>query len=385
MSTAALGGIRVLDLTRYIPGPYCTMLLGDLGADVVKVEEPFLGDPTRAVPPLVGADTALHGALNRNKRSIAVDIRSDAGAGIVRRLAAKADVLVEAFRPGVLERRGLGAGALAAENPRLVYCSLTGYGQDGPLAAHAGHDIDYIARAGFLGTNRAPDGRPVLPSAQVADMAGGLVAVIAILAALQARERSGRGQLVDASMWDGVMALLTIPLTRAMAGGTAASELAGSFACYNVYRCKDGGYLAVGALEPKFWEKLCRALGHPDLIGRQWDAGRQTEVIERLAATFAARERAEWIHDLAVADVCVEPVFDLGEAASQSHAARSIVEQASGGTRFKTVACPLRLADTPPSVRRGAPRLGEHTGELLAELGFGSDEIERLRGSGAVA
>ena len=187
----ALSGLRVVDLTRHIPGPYCTMLLGDLGADVIKIEEPPMGDPTRGVPPAAGGESAVLGALNRNKRSLAVDLRNEEDAALVRRLAARADVFVESSRPGVLARRGLGPVELREANPRLVYCSLSGYGQGGPLASRAGHDIDYLALGGFLGTNRSADG-PVLPATQVADMTGGLVATVAVLAALQARERTGR-------------------------------------------------------------------------------------------------------------------------------------------------------------------------------------------------
>ncbi len=382
----ALHGIRVLDFTRYIPGPYCTMLLGDLGADVVKVEEPPQGDPTRAVPPPVGEDAAAHAALNRNKRSIVVDLRQRAGIAIARRLAASSDVLVEAFRPGVLSRRGLGAEPLRAENPRLVYCSVSGYGQDGPLAQRAGHDVDYVALGGLLGCNRDADGRPVLPAAQLGDMTGALVATIGILAALQARERTGRGQLVDVSLLEGVLALLTVPATRLMAGGTLTNELAGSFACYNVYACRDGRHIAVGALEPKFWEALCRALALPELIGRQWATGeRGREAIETLARTFAGRDRDEWIRELASADACVEPVLDLGEAAAQTQAWRSITEERVGGAAFRTVRAPLRLSATPVATRRGAPRLGEHTSGVLGELGYGAPEIEALRASGVVA
>ncbi|HET7293946.1 MAG TPA: CaiB/BaiF CoA-transferase family protein [Vicinamibacteria bacterium] len=365
----ALDGVRVLDLTRYIPGPYCTMLLGDLGADVVKVEEPFLGDPTRVVPPAAGEDSALHAALNRNKRSVAVDLRSDEGAAIVRRLAAASDVLVEAYRPGVLERRGLGPAALLATNPRLVYCSVTGFGQEGTLRSRAGHDITYLARSGFLGASVGADGRPVLPPTQVADMAGALVATLGILAALQARERTGRGQHVDASMSDGMRALLTVPAARRLAGGPHANELSGAYACYNVYRCRDGRYLAVGALEPKFWEALCEALGHPALARAQWDEARQGELVRTLAATFATRDRDAWVESLAARDACVEPVLDLDEALAQP--------QAAGG--------PLRLAETPCATRREAPRLGQHTDEVLEAAGYSREEIGRLRDAGAVA
>jgi crotonobetainyl-CoA:carnitine CoA-transferase CaiB-like acyl-CoA transferase len=369
----ALEGLRVLDLTRYIPGPYCTQLLGDLGADVVKVEEPFLGDPTRAVPPPLGEDSAAHAILNRNKRSIAIDLRSDPGVAIVRRLAAASDVLIEAYRPGVLERKGLGAAALIALQPRLVYCSLSGFGQAGPLRARAGHDVTYLAASGFLGTNRGPDGRPVLPLAQVADMAGAFVATAAILAALQARERTGRGQAVDASMFDAAQALMTLPAARRAAGGGLANELSGAYACYNVYRCRDGRYVAVGALEPKFWEGLCAALELPSLARAQWDEGRQPELIETLARVFATRDRDDWAARLFAHDCCVEAVLDLDEAAASPHA------------RARAAIAPLRLADTPPSGRRPAPALGQHTDEVLAAAGYSEAEIEALHASGVVA
>jgi len=384
--SGALDGVRVLDLTRYLPGPYCTMLLGDLGADVVKVEEPPIGDPTRGIPPAVGEDSAVHAALNRNKRSVLVDLRSDEGAEVVKALARGADVLVETHRPGVLARRGLGAAALLAENPRLVYCSLSGYGQTGPHAQAAGHDIDYMARGGFLATTRDGAGRPVLPSTHVGDMSGALTAVIGILAALQARERSGSGQLVDASMLDGMLALMTVPIARLSAGGSAASELSGSHACYNVYRCRDGRYLAVGALEPKFWEALCEALGHADQARRQWARGEeQRDMIALFEKTFATRDRDEWLRTLGPIDACVEPVLELDEAIAQQQAAALMWSQPSGGASFRTVGTPFRLSATPAGIRRPAPGPGQHTDEVLGELGYPAEKIARLRDEGAVA
>jgi crotonobetainyl-CoA:carnitine CoA-transferase CaiB-like acyl-CoA transferase len=384
----ALEGIRVLDLTRYIPGPYCTMLLGDLGAEVVKVEEPRLGDPSRAAAPAVGGESALHAALNRNKRSLGVDIRREEGAAIVRRLAARADVLVETFRPGMLEGRGLGPSALRAENPRLIYCSLTGYGSDGPLARRAGHDIDYIALGGFLGTTQDEGCRPVLPKTQVADMTGGLLATIAILAALQARARTGRGQVVDVSLLEGVLALMTVPAARLLGGGPLASELTGTHACYNIFPCRDGRYLAVGALEPKFWEALCRTLGLSDKLSSQWEAeGKRQETIATLAGKFRSRDREDWLRDLAAADVCVEPVLDLAEALDQPQvrARGAVAELDAGETTFKTVVSPLRLSDTPVRYRQGPPGLGEHTDALLREAGYGGEEIAHMRGAGVIA
>jgi alpha-methylacyl-CoA racemase len=383
---SALAGLRVLDLTRYIPGPYCTMLLADLGADVVKVEEPPVGDPTRAVPPPVGEDSALHAALNRNKRSVMLDLRQDEGALVVRRLAARADVFVEAFRPGTMGRRGLGYEDLRALNPRLVYCSLSGYGQEGPHAQRAGHDVNYVALSGFLGSNCDGDGHPVLPATQVADMTGGLVAALGILAALQARERTGQGQLVDVSLYQAALALMTIPMTRATAGGAAANELSGHYACYRVYACRDGKAVAVGALEPKFWANVCRVLELPHLVGRQWARGDvMREAIAMVARAFSLHDRDEWLRRFEGVEACVEPVLSLEDALAHPQAAAYRLDQPAGAALLQTIAPPLRLSATPVAQRREAPAPGQHNDEVLQEAGWMDTDIERLRTAGVLA
>jgi alpha-methylacyl-CoA racemase len=385
MNAGALAGVRVVDLTRYIPGPYATMTLADLGADVVKIE-PREGDPIRAFPPAVGEESAAHAGLNRGKRSVAVDLRTEEGASVVRKLAGQADVFVEGFRPGVLARRGLGPAQLLETHPRLVYCSVTGYGQDGPHAARAGHDIGYGALGGFLGANRDGDGRPVVPGAQVIDMTAGFLTVIGILAALQARERTGRGQHVDVSLLRASLALTTVPMTRALAGREAGDELTGVYPSYTVYRCRDGQWLAVGALEPKFWEGLCAALGRPELAGRQWEQGEaRVHARAAVAALFASRERDEWVRVLADHDVCVEPVLAYDEMPTHPAVAAGLWDQPVGDARLRTVAPPVKLSGAPSAPPRPAPSLGEHTDAVLAEAGFTRADIDRMRGAGVLA
>ncbi|HYU41413.1 MAG TPA: CoA transferase [Vicinamibacteria bacterium] len=385
MNAGALAGVRVVDLTRYIPGPYATMTLADLGADVVKIE-PREGDPIRAFPPAVGEESAAHAGLNRGKRSVAVDLRTEEGASVVRRLAGQADVFVEGFRPGVLARRGLGPAQLIEVHPRLVYCSVTGYGQEGPHAARAGHDIGYGALGGFLGANRDADGRPIVPGAQVIDMTAGFLTVIGILAALQARERTGRGQHVDVSLLRASLALTTVPMTRALAGPEPGDELTGVYPSYTVYRCRDGRWLAVGALEPKFWEGLCAALGRPELVGRQWEQGEaRVHARAAVAALFASRDRDEWVRVLADHDVCVEPVLAYDEMSAHPTVAAELIDQPVGKARLRTVAPPVKLSGAPSVSLRPAPALGEHTDAVLAEAGFTRADIERMRGAGVLA
>jgi crotonobetainyl-CoA:carnitine CoA-transferase CaiB-like acyl-CoA transferase len=379
-----LTGVRVLDLTRLLPGAFCTMLLADMGADVVKVEEPGSGDYMRWTPPLVEGQSALFNALNRNKRSLTLNLKSDAGRALLLQLVHHAAVLVEGNRPGVMERLGLGWEVLHARNPKLVMCSITGYGQDGPFASRAGHDLNYTATSGALGLNGDRGGPPVPLAVQMADIGGGgLQPAVAILGALVGVERGGGGRWIDASMTDGAVSWLALAMA-AHGGGERVDRgdqrLAGRYACYRVYACKDGGFYSVGALEPKFWANLCDATERPDLFDLQFAEGPESvHVHEAMELVFSSRTRAEWERKLAGLDVCCEPVLALDEVASHPQvAARGLIARARTGVEIRPAVL-LR----PDWRRLDPPALGEHTEEILAEVGVDAKRLEALRKEGA--
>jgi alpha-methylacyl-CoA racemase len=368
---SSLAGLRVLDLTRLLPGGYCTLLFADHGADVIKVEDTGAGDYARADPPSFAS-------LNRGKRSVQLDLKSEGGRAAFLRLAAKADVVVESFRPGVMDRLGVGWDVLRAANPSLVYCAITGYGQDGPLRLRAGHDLNYLARTGVLGLSGDAGGPPVQAAAQIADLAGGaMMAAFGVLAAL----RSGSGQFVDISMADGALSLLAMPAAGLLAGGDVPRRgdlvLGGRLLCYRVYACADG-WVSMGALEPKFWAAFCRGVDREDLIAHQFDAP-GSEAHGSVEAVLAGRTRAEWDAFNAEHDCCLEPVLDLDEVVADEHV------QARGMVVDGLLATPVRLSETPADFRRGGPPgLGEHTAEVLGEAGYDAGEVAALRESGAV-
>jgi alpha-methylacyl-CoA racemase len=378
-----LTGIRVLDLTRLLPGPFCTMLLADMGADVIKVEEPGTGDYMRWTPPLIDGQSALFNAINRNKRSLTLNLKTDSGRELLMRLIEQADVLVEGNRPGVMERLGLGWEAVHERNPKLVMCSITGYGQDGPFAARAGHDLNYMATAGALGLNGDRGGQPLPLAVQVADIGGGgLQPAVAILGALVGVQRGGEGRLLDASMTDGAVTWLALALAAIGVGEEVArgdQRLAGRYACYRVYSCKGGGFYSVGALEPKFWATLCHSVGKPDLVDFQFVEGEEgARVHQAMEAVFASKTRSEWERALAGLEVCCEPVLTLNEVASHPQiAARRLIEQRGEQVEVRP-AIPMRSDWR----RRDAPGLGEHTAEILAEVGVDSTRLDALRKEG---
>jgi crotonobetainyl-CoA:carnitine CoA-transferase CaiB-like acyl-CoA transferase len=394
----ALQGIKVLDLSRLLPGGFCSLLLADFGADVVKVEDTGMGDYVRWAPPFyAGAEESARGApflaLNRGKRSIRIDLKTDAGKDVLRRLARDADVVLESFRPGVLDRLGVGYERLREENPGLVYCAITGYGQDGPARERSGHDLNYLSLGGLLGLTGESDGPPVQSAGQIADLGGGaLTAAVGILIALRERERSGLGQLVDCSMFDGALAWLAMPAAAALASGRAdrrgENVLAGAVVCYRPYRCADG-YVSLAALEPKFWSAFCRGVDRDDLRESAFartgsDAHRELEEI------FLAHTRAEWREFASEHDCCLEPVLDLDEALASElvQTRKMVVELAQPGAEVavRLVGTPIKLGRTPAEPTRApGPGLGEHTAEVLAAAGFTDEEIAALLREGAVA
>jgi alpha-methylacyl-CoA racemase len=398
MSELPLEDIRVLDLSRLLPGGFCSLLLADFGADVIKVEDTGIGDYIRWSPPYYeGADESARGALflalNRGKRSVRIDLKTEAGKEVLLRLARDADVVLESFRPGVLDRLGVGYERLREVSPRLVYCAITGYGQDGPMRDRSGHDMNYLGLNGLLGLTGERDGPPVQAAGQIADIGGGaLTAAIGIFVALRERERSGEGQLVDCSMFDGALSWLAMIAAEAFAGGRPPQRgevrLAGSLTCYRPYRCADG-YVTLGALEPKFWSAFCRGVGRDDLIDHAFDPP-GSDAHRAVSEIFAQRTREQWHAFASEHDCCLEPVLDLDEAlSSELVAAREMVVELSqpGAERpVKLLGVPVKLSRTPGDPTRApGPSLGEHTDEVLADVGFTPEQIAGLHESGAVA
>jgi len=385
--TGLLDGITVLDLASVGPAVRASGWLADYGAAVIKVA-PVPRDAGTQITP-----KSHYYSGGRGTRTIQLDLKSDAGRETFLRLTESADVVIESFRPGVVARLGIGYDDVKSRNPRIVYCSTSGYGQAGPRAQWAGHDLNYLAVSGFLATGeRGPNHKPMVPGATIADSAGGgLQAVAAILAALVGRGRTGEGAYLDVAVADGMLALMSLQVDDVLATGTPqlpkSAPLSGSYACYDTYRCADGGWVAVAAIEPKFWANLCNTLGAPGCINSQMDAASQDVIRAAIAAAFAAKPRDEWVALLAGADTCVSPVLDASEVASDpALAARDAIATANPptGETFRQLAPLLAGADRAASYDL-PDRCTTDTDAVLAECGFTPEEITKLRDEGAAA
>jgi crotonobetainyl-CoA:carnitine CoA-transferase CaiB-like acyl-CoA transferase len=367
--------VRILDLTRLLPGGVCTLLLADMGAQVIKIEDPDGGDYARWMPPLVDGLGAFFRAANRNKQSVILNLKDVRGQAVLKKLAEHADVLIEGNRPGVMARLHCDGDAMRAVNPRLIYCSLSGWGQDGPYARHSGHDLNYLAIAGMLGAMHRP--QPL--GGQVADTGGALVAVGAILAALFQRERTGEGAYIDASLFESGLLFLFQPWVEAVTLHSRGEPgaLTGGLACYNVYTTRDGKPVALAALEPKFWTNFCNSVERPDLIEEYQSPARQAYLLAEVAGLFSLRTAAEWDALLRDADCCYTPVNTLNATADDPHVqARELLNAEGGVPRMRS---PFRL-DSPAS--GAAPGYGEHTRAALHNAGYSDAEIEALYAAG---
>ncbi len=385
---SALKGLRIIDLTVTLPGPYCTGLLADLGAEVIKIENPQGGDWFRNEMPAVKGMGIRFLNLNRNKKSLTLNLKSPKAVEIFLSLVQKSHVVLEGFRPGVVDRLGIGYGKASAANPKIVYCSISGYGQNGPYRLLAGHDINYMGYSGLLNLSGFGDRHPVMPAMPIADYSGGLLAAVGILAALQSAQRTGKGQYVDVSMLDGLLGFQHAPLADYIAMGQSPQRgkfwLGANLPWYSVYETKDGKSVTLGPLEPHFWANFCKLLGREDLIECQnsGDQEKLESVYLFLRKTFREKTRDEWTEFFKGRDVCVGPVQEVGEVLNDQqvrHRQMIVDVKHPHAGRLPQIGIPIKLSGTPGEIREPAPALGQHNNEILTELGFSAGGIETLR------
>jgi len=376
---APLAGLRVLDLSRLLPGPYCTLLLAELGAEVIKIETPRVGDYLRHAPAQLGF-AGMFEILNRHKQSVALNYRNPRGKDVFLRLARAADVIVETFRPGAMTRWGIGYEAVRALSPEIIYCSLSGYGQSGPARVLAGHDLNYLALGGFLDMNGPAGGPPVIPGVPVADLAGGSLAALSILAAAVGRARGQGGRYLDVAMLDAVISWM-LPIAGSFLfsqGGLpprGRMPLSGGLPSYHIYQTADDEWVTFAALEPNLWADFCAAVNRPDLNARQFDAA----AIADMAALFREKKRADWLAAFQGKDICVEPVNDFANAWRDPQVLHRGLAQ-PGADPLSTIGPPFQFAA--PEHPGPAPALGQHTRTVLRQIGLTEVDIQKLESDG---
>jgi crotonobetainyl-CoA:carnitine CoA-transferase CaiB-like acyl-CoA transferase len=386
-----LHDLKILDFSTLLPGPYASMMLADLGADVLRVESPTRNDLIRQFPPMDGEQSTSHSYLNRSKRSIALDLKKQEAVEIVKRLVKEYDIIIEQFRPGVMDRLGVGYEALKKINSRIIYCSITGFGQSGPYKNRPGHDNNYLSLSGVADSMRRNGEKPIASGIQIADVAGGsLHAVIAILTAVHHREKTGEGQSIDISMTDAAFALNAIYGSGVLAGGVEIEPekmLLNGGTFYDYYETKDGRYFSVGSLEPPFRKALCEGIGRPDLIYLAMSENLKDIHVFKKEVQKAFQEKTfkEWceiFHDL---QACVEPVLSFSEASEhpQLKAREMVVEvPKKDGTTQKQIACPIKFSAGKAQYKHIGSQLGEYTEEVLKELGYTKEEVLHLKEKG---
>jgi len=380
-NNGALAGIKILDLSRLLPGPYCSMVLADHGAEVISVEDRrFL------------ADGLFLNNINRNKQHMTLNLKTGEGLEIFFRLAKEADVVLEGFRPGVVDKLGVGYDAVRKVNPGIIYCSITGFGQNGPFRERVGHDANYLSFAGVLDLIGEDNHPPSIPGVQIADIAGGgMNAAIGILLALFARQRTGKGQYIDISMTDGMVGLLPAAHFFQQLTGKAPARgntlLSHRYACYNTYETADGRYLSIGAVENRFWKQLCEHLEAPEYSALQYDETRRKEIINFMRETFKKKTLDEWDHELGDRDICWGRIQNLDEVLhSPLFREREMVLEVKdkAGNDALALGVPVKLSDTPGSIRTPPDAFGESTSDILQNLGYSKEEIETFSDKGVI-
>jgi alpha-methylacyl-CoA racemase len=384
-----LSTLNVLDFTTLLPGPFATMMLADLGANVVRIEAPHRQDMMRMLPPFDGDTSAWHGLLNRSKRSLALDMKKDGAVSIVKRLVEKYDIVVEQFRPGVMDKLGIGYDALREVNPSLIYCSITGYGQSGPYKDRAGHDNNYLSLAGVMSHTGRKEGGPAALGVQIADVGGGSFGAIAgILAAVIQRQVTGEGQAVDISMFDMSLAWNSTAVSTYLVGGENPlyeSTFLNGGTYYDYYRTRDGRYLSVGSLEPKFWQGFCNAIKRPHLIALGNDPTAQAAIKQEIREAITRKDLSQWIEIFGKVDVCVEPVLTVEESLQHPQTiARDMVADVpkAGNSTQQQIASPFKFSGSKAQYSHIGSALGQHTDEILSQAGYNHDQISDMRKQG---